>query len=349
LVSDATFSGEIREGAGPYQFLNTVALRSPDRPAISIIVRQSWVIETPIEMNQTDDAAHHGGTTLEELAAILSLGLGVRCRSAGLSRLYGFGSADPLGMPIAFDQAHPYLPEPSRQGPMLPGMNRHVNLADLAPLLSAYRAAPAAAARTLVRAARMYQQGIWVADDTANLSWLYLVGAAETAATTWQLHRESPAELLTREMPELVTAVAPTSSGHLDQVAKLLAHLVKSQTKFIQFMVAHGPPPPPPADRPPEWAQFDWSQLEGAMRQIYGYRSKALHEGIPFPEPMCHPPTNTIGRELPPLERPLGLAIRVGESVWTQEAYPMCLATFEYLVRGALQRWWLRLSDDSSS
>lgn len=86
---------------------------------------------------------------------------------------------------------------------------------------------------------------------------------------------------------------------------------------------------------------MDWDALQAPFRLIYGYRSKALHEGQPFPAPMCEPPRMfDNGR---PIERPMGLSSAAYNASWTKEEYPLLLSTFEYLVHGALLAWWRQL------
>ena len=75
------------------------------------------------------------------------------------------------------------------------------------------------------------------------------------------------------------------------------------------------------------------------LRTIYGYRSKALHEGTPFPYPMCEVPFQHEDWAAH-AETPLGLATTVGDTTWAREATPMLLHTFEYIARGVLQNWW---------
>ena len=77
--------------------------------------------------------------------------------------------------------------------------------------------------------------------------------------------------------------------------------------------------------------------MRTALDQIYGYRSLALHAGVPFPAPMCFPPLS-VGQTPP--ERPLGLATASLGGVWKYEDMPMHLHVFAYIVHGALTKWW---------
>ena len=41
----------------------------------------------------------------------------------------------------------------------------------------------------------------------------------------------------------------------------------------------------------------------------------------------------------PPIEKPLGLAVGFGGSVWQADELPMLLHVFEYITRESLLRW----------
>ena len=105
----------------------------------------------------------------------------------------------------------------------------------------------------------------------------------------------------------------------------------------IDFILTHLSKPPDM--RPPEFAQHEWNpqSLERSLRTIYHWRSRSLHNGTPFPDPMCNPP---FGQENWFWEKPLGLASSSRGAVWVSEDTPMLLHLFEYIVRNALLLWW---------
>jgi len=93
----------------------------------------------------------------------------------------------------------------------------------------------------------------------------------------------------------------------------------------------------------------EWSpdNLKKAFRQIYAYRSKALHDGMPFPAPMCEPPFlhelwETVA------ERPLGLATSLVSGTWLAKDTPMLLHTFEYIARKAIDAWWTSMATSAN-
>ncbi len=349
LYSDAHVTNHLIDGCGPYQLLNglsfSAALGRPSQPLPAIVVRQWWLLDDDdvVPLDQTEYAIYHGGSQLEELAALASCALGIRCRAGGLTRVWWLDN-DELGRPVGFDHVTPYLAPPrDHRGSVLPALGGTVDLADLRPSLLAYRDAPAGKATEILRAARMYQQAVWVADDDPNLAWLRLVGAAEIAANHWRGETRTHVEVLRMADPELAALLESKGSEHLSAVAKKLARGLRSQQRFLDWVSRFAPPDPP--ERPEEWGRVDRNDLEKHLRIIYNYRSEALHAGSPFPAPMCQPPFNPMGG--PPLERPIGSASGVGDAAWTAADAPMLLAHFEYIVRGALRGWWL--SSDSSN
>jgi hypothetical protein len=136
---------------------------------------------------------------------------------------------------------------------MLPRMTDTVLLDGCVPLLQRYPDLSADQANALLRSARAFQQGLWVAEDDPALSWIKLISAVETAAA----HRGR--------------------SG-------------RARKKFIDFLVDFLPNPPSPR---PAVGGFNWSSttaLRRAFRIIHDWGSKELHEGIPFPAAMCDAP-----------------------------------------------------------
>jgi hypothetical protein len=121
-------------------------------------------------------------------------------------------------------------------------------------------------------------------------------------------------------------------------LAPELVRLLGATDRLIDFILAHKPDPP--AVRP-KVHQIDWSDesLRDILDKVYEHRSDALHEGIPFPEPMC-----SIPQPLPEgdarVEKPMGLAWITKGGVWSEEDFPMHLHVFEYIVRGRLLKWW---------
>jgi hypothetical protein len=209
LYSDAHVTNHLIDGCGPHRFLNglsfTAASGGPKGVLPAIVVRQWWLLgdDDMVALDKTDYTIYHGASQLEEIAALASCALGMRCRAAGLTRVWWL-DPDELGRPVGFDHVVPYLaPRRDHRGSVLPALNGTVDLADLRRFLLAYRDAPADKATEILRAARMYQQAVWVADDDPNLAWLRLVGAAEVAANHWRGEKLTPVDVLKKADPDL--------------------------------------------------------------------------------------------------------------------------------------------------
>ena len=78
--------------------------------------------------------------------------------------------------------------------------------------------------------------------------------------------------------------------------------------------------------------------MQKHLKLIYGYRSKSLHSGVPFPQPMCSAPFPEP--ESCATEVPIGLFTSVGGTVWMAKELPMHLHVFADIARGALLNWW---------
>jgi hypothetical protein len=126
------------------------------------------------------------------------------------------------------------------------------------------------------------------------------------------------------------------------RVAEAFADSLGSTKKFVEFLLMHMPDPP--ETRPADWGQIEWNVqgLRRSFRQIYGYRSRALHDGMPFPAPMCEPPYRHETWQCF-AEKPTGLATSVAGGTWLVKDTPMLLHTFEYIARQSLIKWWASL------
>jgi hypothetical protein len=163
LYSDGYLVGGVSSNLGPYSFINTVpALKDGLVPAIVVRADSFLVIE--LDMERTDVSTYHGADFFEELAAILSLTLGIRCRSGGMTRYWSKGDRDSFGNPSEFDHVPPYLPSNAQRHSLIPNLRRMVNIQDVVPFFHRLMATDPASAVAAVRAARLYQQAMWVSD-----------------------------------------------------------------------------------------------------------------------------------------------------------------------------------------
>lgn len=346
LFTDASIVGNIGEGYGPYQFLNTVAGMQDTRALRPAIVWRfdSHISREPSGIEKTDEGQYHGGWLGHEGAAMVSLCLGVRARAGGVTREFE-PDGDPKGWPTEwhYDERPTLPPSPQRSVIVPTALGQH-SLDDLTPLLGLPElSVPESVA--LMRAARLYQEGLWVAESDANLTWLLLVSAVETAASHWRAAKDPPLERMRAAMPKLETLLMEKGGlEHTEKVAKLVADFMGATKKFGDFLLTFLPAPP--AIRPWEKGRHSWDEepMRTSLKKIYGYRSRALHGGTPFPAPMCQPAmrfgdADASGVE-PRAEVPVGSGMGSMGATWLAEDIPMFLPLFEHLVRGSLLNWW---------
>ncbi|HKZ71328.1 MAG TPA: hypothetical protein VJ020_14670 [Anaerolineales bacterium] len=339
LFTDAHIIGEITSGYGPYEFLNTVPMTMAPVLAPAIVLRVEYYVEHEFDasrMQETNVQRYHGGLLNDEVAALISLCLGIRLQSGGYTRRF-FQGSDPRGHPAAHEVTRdPVLPLPMGRSVILPRLLGDHSLEKVAPLKDLLLLSPASA-NALVRAARQYQDAVWIAEAEPELAWLMLVSAIEVAAGHWRSAKETPVERLTTSRPELERLLRTVGGEELvEQVAEQIADYMGATKKFIDFVLEFLPDPPP--DRPPLGFQHSWDReaIKETLKIIYHWRSRALHGGTPFPMPMCEPPFPFQGGLA---EKPVGLATQALGGIWMAKDAPMLLHTFEYIVRNALLRW----------
>lgn len=339
LYTDANIVGEIVDGLGPYQIFNCVPATQEvlSRPTLVLRMEQHIGYQ-PEDWAVTDDARYHGGILPDEIAALISVTCGVRLKAGGENRHFA-PDGDPRGRPIAYSFTDDPILLKSPRSSVIPSLTGTHSLEHAAILTQLPRLSPADAI-TLIRAARLYQEAVWIAESAPELSWLMLTSALETAANQWRSAKESSVESFLTAEPDLAKHLFEQGGKDLVlRVGKRLGHMMKSTKKFLDFILTFKPDPPTP--RPPAFAQQEWNAeaLEVTLRIIYAYRSRALHGGTPFPAPMCMPP-HKLGDEGVLEERPIGKAMGTRGAIWRTEDTPLSLHTYEYIVRHVLLAWW---------
>lgn len=347
LFSDAWFIGDLRD-LGPYSVLNTVAIARQGHARAALVLRGKLCAKERSDENSRD--SYHGAHPPEEIAALISLCTGARLKAGARTRRFT-AVGDPHGDPTGFAGRLDWV-LPERQV-RLPRTVCEVVLdaPDLAGRLRSFAKLPPTTASALVKSARLYQDALWLAEEEPHLAWLFLVSAVETAADHWRLEDRTPVQHLTEVKPELVEMLRRSGGDELvADVASELASVLGSTRKFTAFILAFDPGPPP-GDR---MIPVDWTRLKKAVQLVYGWRSKALHGGTPFPAPMCDAPfiqgngpvAFAEARQGAIAERPFGLAAGTGGAMWDNEETPMLLHVFEHITRGVLLGWW-KLAESS--
>jgi hypothetical protein len=237
------------------------------------------------------------------------------------------------------DFPEPTSPAHPRGLEVLPRLTGERDVGAAADLIASYPGLSEKNGIALMQAARQYQLGVWVANEDPNLAWLRLVGAVEVAAGTLKVPKQSYVDQARELHPDFAGELDGLDPDVAERIAKSVSNVIGATRKFLYFLEKFCPAAP--GERPDDHDQVDWNALGPMFKQIYGYRSDALHNGRPFPAPMCEVPRTDVNEV--PIERAWGLSSAADNASWTKEEYPMLLATFEFIVRGALINWWEQL------
>lgn len=93
LYSDAKVDGTLMLEFGPYSFSNTMLRKStPGEARVPMVLRLALhTTGTAPDLSRTDAARYHGGDMPDEIAALVSLCMGIRMRAGPESRRFEFG------------------------------------------------------------------------------------------------------------------------------------------------------------------------------------------------------------------------------------------------------------------
>lgn len=228
---------------------------------------------------------------------------------------------------------------------LLPHISKkQISIKDIQGLENFSKVSPAASL-VLVKAARLYQEAIWIAEIDPSQAWILLVSAIESAAVFWnESHKTdvNPWEAIGKWSPDLRACLerANPTEEEIAIISSKITTYTGATSKFIAFIKAHFPSPP--LNRPKEHWQHPWSKnkIIASIDTIYNYRSIALHSGRPFPMPMCQGIYVWKSGDLSYPEIPVEHSMSGSGGVWKREDVPMTLSLFEYIVRESLLKWW---------
>lgn len=351
LYTDARIIDQATDGFGPCQFLNTVPFR--DEPGLVeqfLILRYNWYVsektQYPIE---TNDEVYHGGNCIDEIAALVSLCLGVRMKAGGLSRKFYplHKDRDPLGQPCCHGFERKPVLNLDNKNLILPDIVKPANLEQLEPLKNLTKLSREQCI-ALIRSARLYQDALWICESEPALAWLMFVSAIETSANQWSSEQDTPIERLKSSKPKLEKILLEKGDEQLlEDVANEISHTLGATNKFIKFCLQFLPDSP--LSRPSSelyQISFSKTKMRKILGKVYDYRSRALHGGIPFPAPMCEPPIRFDKTGIPAETASLGLATHTLGGSWMPEDLPINLHTFHYLTRKIILKWWSSMSEN---
>ncbi|MET9148639.1 hypothetical protein [Streptomyces sp. NPDC004042] len=275
----------------------------------------------------------------EEVAVLVSLLCGIRLRSAGAVRIFET-DGEPAGVPWYMNYNPPVQLPPLWHSSIIPSHDGAANLSNMCGLLSSFAALPPASAITLIKAARHYSNALMIANSDPEQAWLQLVTAVEVAAVQYQAGRFTDVQMLADAHAGLVSDLRKSGNEELiPVVANRLSRSMLATRRFVEFL--HDFRPGPPIKRPQnDSSRVDWGQIEIAIKDIYKYRSRLLHEGIPFPGPLLTRPAQSTDDGMLEERPQAGVIYSFGRAGWKGEGLPMYLHVFAYIVRKSLLAWW---------
>ena len=345
LYSDARFTGQIQLPHWPYAFLNTApAHMTSSTINTAMVLRAEMHADFKLpELSRTNESMYHGGWFQDEIVALASLCLGVRLASGGISRMFE-RNHDPYGQPGEWDRKPKPPFEFHSHGPVLPDVRGQHSLDSLTRLESILRVEPSRYT-SLVRSCNLYRDALWISESDTNIAWLLLISALETAANdTFHLQSKPSSyhDTFKLQYPALNAHLERVGGAkHAKEVATAIGDTLKATKKFIDFVMRFKPEPP--GLRPEgKTLRFKWteSNFKIMLSTVYGYRSRSLHGGTPFPAPMFMPPFQPTGNG-PGSEVPfVGLGGSSTGGTWVPKDLPINLHTFHYVARNALLKWW---------
>lgn len=344
LYSDVRITGELASDLGPYQILNAVPFDTVKSGEVVLTLRTFIFDDLDFHRQglndlKTNTELYHGGHLAEEITALISLGLGIRLKSGDANRR--FDGSDPYGR----FNAHRWNPAPSislgLRKPIMP-MPEYVSVDELRPRLESIPKLKAGLYIELVRAARAYQDALWISESEPHMAWLLFISSLEIAANARHTQSGTPTENLKELKPKLAELLESAGGSELLRAAaEDLKALFGATKKFLMICEQFMPPPPP--NRPSlEWMRVEWTwqSLKRILNTVYNLRSKALHAGVPFPAPMCRSPDNWHEDRMPAERAITALATTTLNGRWVPDDAPIALHTFHYIVRAVLLRWW---------
>jgi len=341
LLSDVGITGDNNTDFGPYEFMTAFNREKEVKASLIVRVDERRSNRIP-SLNKTNVDYYHGGELIDEIAALVSLTMGVRIKAGRMIREFR-SSDDRFGRNTDWHK----IPAVHQIKPLygqykLPAVIHECGIDLLAPLKGLPNLSEDSAA-VLIKAARFYQEALWIAETEPSLSWIMCVSALEIAANQWKRGQDIPSKRLEASNKELYDYLKSLNLPDIvDKVAEYIKDSLGATQKFVDFVINFLPAPP---DKRPQLAfQCSWDKVEmqKMMRIIYGHRSNVLHGGTPFPGPMCQAPM-VLPDQSAPAEKPPGLGTYTKNGTWLIKDTPMLLNTFEYVTRNCLLAWWGQL------
>lgn len=343
IYSDRSLVGNDSPAEPPYMIYGVGFYGAQGEVGVTAILRLTQCLELyrePINTNKSVIDTYHGGWLPDEVAALASLCLGVRLKAGPANRTFNY-VGDPLGRYFAGRPQPKISFSYDIERAVLPSVLKTPNLQEVGHRLWSLDKLSDESAIALVKAARSYQEALWIAESAPHLAWLMLVTAVEIAASDYVVSSQSDEQNLRDFMPGLAQILDSADEDNLvGSVATELRNLFGSIRKFCSFLESFMPKAPDSRPEESYWC-LDWepAAMLKSLKTVYDLRSKALHYGRPFPAPMCIPGTRSVNGMRAEIAV-TGDAVSTMGASWVPKDAPMTLDVFHHIVRGALLAWW---------
>lgn len=335
IYSDSRFTGQVLD-EGAYSFLNMLPL-SHDDVVPSITVRANWSVDinkTIFSGTEPYTSDFHGGWYTDEIAALISLKLGVRAHAGTVTREYNYYAPE-YGQPRAEQSPPPPFSDKNKRS-IIPFCKKNISIEELKEVNNIHHLNETDF-NHLIRAARSFQDSLWICESSPNLAWLLMVSALETAAQQWDQSKGSNIEKFKESKPDLFNALNNDQYKNLIPViSDEFSSTFGAGKKFRDFCVEFLPDEP---QERPDLGRIKWKKqpLKDIFIKIYNLRSIALHTGQPFPAPMCSAPDRHSGISEMGVT---ALASSTLGGTWTPKEAPINLNIFFHMTHSILNKWW---------
>jgi len=342
IYSDSSFTGDLGDEK-TYSFLNMLPMHETGvNPTIMVQAKSALDTSKIIYIDENpniDD--YHGGWINDEIAALISLKLGVRAHAGSNLREYN-GHSHPYGSPRA--EHNPPPPLLLKRGYVVPSAKKEVSINDLKTINDIYKLSESDF-NSLIKAARNFQDSLWICESSPNLAWLLMISAIEVAANCWNSKSGDPIQRLKVAKPQLFNKLNDLNiQGLTEEIANEFSDSMGAAKKFRDFCLCFLPDEP--AKRP-EYGRIKWNRntLRDIFNTIYRLRSNALHAGKPFPQPMCSPPDNFFGISEQAVSSPKAKGSFAPKkstlgATWSYKEAPINLNLFVHMTHSILNKWW---------
>lgn len=192
IYSDSTFTDQVLDEEA-YSFLNMLPLSHGD-VVPSIIIRANWSVDinkTIFSGTEPYTSHFHGGWYAAEIAALITLKLGVRAHSGTVTREYGYYAPE-HGQPRAVQNPPPPFFRKNKQL-IVPFCKKNIGIAELKEINNIHLLSEKNF-NYLIKTTRSFQDSLWICESSPNPAWLLMVSALETAAQQWDQSKRSNIE-----------------------------------------------------------------------------------------------------------------------------------------------------------